>query len=85
MTATKPTVACPTGGGAPTKNLSSQYSSFLENYDADGILDLRVQIDTPGIGATTSTSLLYLTGRFSESAGGACFESTASVRISGGS
>jgi len=82
LSATKPAQACPTTGGAPTKDLAKGYRSYLQDVNADDILDLRVHFDTPGIGGDATTQVLYLTGRFSETAGGECFVATALVRIS---
>jgi Tol biopolymer transport system component len=86
LSATPPTESCPTSGGAPIHDMSRRYKSHLDDVDLDGIMDLRVHIDTPPIGGDSSTTMVYLTGRFSEdfgAEGGSCFVSTAPVQVSG--
>jgi len=69
-------------GGAPVHDLSNtgRYNAHLDDFSLDGIQDLRVHAVTPDIGADTTTTVVYLTGRFSD---GSCFESMAPVEIAG--
>jgi hypothetical protein len=82
LSAIPPTESCPTSGGAPAHDLSKpgRYNAHLEDANLDGIQDLRVHADTPGILGDSSTTVLYLTGRFSD---GSCFESMAPVDVAG--
>jgi len=86
LSATKPTRSCPTSGGAPVVDMSSDsnYNLKLYDFNGDGIKDLKVPMKTRLIGAGPSTTQLYLTGRFRVAAGavgGGCFESTAPVNV----
>ncbi len=82
LSATPPTESCPTSGGAPVHNLANtgRYNAHLNDFSLDGIRDLKVHADTPGIGGDDTTTELYLTGRFSD---GSCFESVAPVDVAG--
>jgi hypothetical protein len=82
LSATPPTESCPTSGGAPAHNLANtgRYNAHLDDLSLDGIQDLKVHADTPGIGGDSTTTVLYLTGRFSD---GSCFESMAPVDVAG--
>jgi cysteine-rich repeat protein len=81
LSATKPTLSCPTMGGAPIHPLDriGRYKAHLQDSNGDGIQDLLVHIETAPIGGGSSTTMLFLTGRFGDS----CFESAAPVKISG--
>jgi hypothetical protein len=88
LSATPPTQACPSTGGAAIHSLvkRQRYRSHLQDENGDGIEDLRVHIETAPIGGDASTQVLYLTGRFQDETGplgNACFEAVAPVRISG--
>jgi len=85
LSASPPSEACPTAGGAPIHDLSRRYNSHLEDNDGDGLTDLRVHVDTAPIGGDASTTVVYLTGRFSDASNdpGACFVATAPVQVSG--
>jgi hypothetical protein len=83
LSATMPTSACSSTGGAPTHDLAKRYNSHVDDSNLDGINDLKVHVDTPPIGGDQSTEFVYLTGRFSQANGGEYFLSTAPVRISG--
>ena len=69
-------------GGAPVHDLSNtgRYNAHLDDFSLDGIQDLKVHADTPGIGGDAATTELYLTGRFSD---GSFFESVAPVEVAG--
>ena len=81
LSATDPTLSCPTSGGASAHPLdrTGRYKAHLADENGDGILDLRVHVDTAPIGGDSSTTMVFLTGRFGEF----CFESEAPVNVSG--
>ncbi len=86
LSATAPTQACPTSGGAPLFDLSPDWFYKLHVFDLsnDGIKDLNIGVTTRPIGATTATKKLYLTGRFRDAGGplgSACFVSETPVKI----
>ena len=88
LSATPPTESCSVAGGGPNHDLddSSRYNSHLDDENGDGIQDLRVHVDTPPIGGDSTTTVLYLTGRYDDAGGPlgeACFEAMAPVNISG--
>ncbi|MBW2387996.1 MAG: hypothetical protein JRG89_06115 [Deltaproteobacteria bacterium] len=88
LSATRPTQSCPASGGGPDHNLDKNqtYRSHLADDNGDGIEDLRVHVDTTPIGGDATTTVLYLTGRFSETSGrsaGTCFEAITPVKVSG--
>lgn len=80
FSATQPAALCPTAGGAPIHDLADpgRYAAHLKDSNGDGIQDLRVHADTSAIGGDASTTMLYLTGSFSD---GSCFEATAAVDV----
>ena len=87
LSATPPTQSCPSSGGAPIHDLTKRYASHFVDSNSDGIKDLKLHMDTPPIGGDSSTTVLYLTGRFSETSGGSagqCFVSVAPVKIAAG-
>jgi cysteine-rich repeat protein len=86
LSATNPTQECPTTGGSPANNLAltSVYNNHLADTNADGIRDLKVNIKMKPIGGNSSTTQLYLTGRFANAGGplgDACFEAVAPVTL----
>jgi len=86
LSATQPTEQCPTTGGAPIHDMSKRYNSHLRDNNEDGIQDLRLHMDTLSIGGDGSTTMVYLTGEFTEGGGQfgeTCFEAVAPVTVSG--
>ncbi len=85
LSASQPTQQCPTAGGGPAHDLAkkNRYKSHLQDKNGDGIKDLVVHADTPGIGGDSTTVELFLTGRLNDQLGGGCFESLAPVNVSG--
>jgi len=81
FSAAQPTSACPTTGGAPVHALDdlAVYQTHLEDKNGDGFTELVVHAGTAGIAGDANTTQVYMTGRFSSSAGnpGACFQSVA--------
>jgi hypothetical protein len=82
LSATPPTESCPTSGAAPNHDLDNtgRYNQHLGDFNLDEKQDLRVHANTPDIGADETTTVVYLTGRFSD---GSCFESMAAVESAG--
>jgi hypothetical protein len=86
LSATDPTQSCPTTGGSTFFDLNVDwfYKLHLFDFNGDGIKDLLVYMKTKPIGASLSTTKLYLTGRFRDPGGPlgtGCFESSAPVNV----